>query len=167
MPAAKLRLGTASPPAQASTKLTLDALASMAQKASSLDVDILLLPEAFLGGYPRGSAFGCEIGKRSAEGRDEFLEYWNQAVDLGDEVGDGAGGGERWVKRKLGNGDGPRGDGTREALERIAADTGVFITVGCIEKVGGSLYCSVVYACPKSGIIGKRRKVLPVGFAMV
>jgi nitrilase len=66
------------------------------------------------------------------------------------------------VKRLLGEEDEVRGDGSREELERIARDTGVFIVVGCIEKAGGSLYCSVVYVCPKEGMLGKRRKVLPV-----
>lgn len=55
-----------------------------------------------------------------------------------------------------------RGDGTREELERIARETGVFIVAGLIEKAGGSMYCSAVYVCPKLGIIGKRRKVMPV-----
>ena len=55
-----------------------------------------------------------------------------------------------------------RGDGTREILELTAHDSGVFLVVGLIEKSGGSLYCSVVYVCPKKGCIGKRRKVMPV-----
>src|SRR5690606_721789 len=55
-----------------------------------------------------------------------------------------------------------RGDGTREEVERIARETQVFLVTGLIEKAGGSLYCSVVYICPKLGIIGKRRKVMPV-----
>jgi nitrilase len=120
------------------------------------------LPEAYIGGYPRGTAFGCVIGDRSAEGREEFAQYFEQSVDLGDTVGNGAGAGDKWVKRQSGTQDEVRGDGTREELERIARDSGVFIVVGCIERAGGSLYCSVVYVCPKEGMIGKRRKVMPV-----
>ncbi|KAI3391260.1 hypothetical protein diail_7661 [Diaporthe ilicicola] len=168
----KVRLATSSPSTQATTAATLSQLHGIARRASrDHKADILLLPEAYLGGYPRGSAFGCVIGGRSAEGRDEFLRYFEQAVDLGDVVGGGAGAGDDWVHRRLGavNGDGqqdgkpPRGDGTREELERIAAETGVFLVVGCIEKAGGSLYCAVVYVCPKKGIVGKRRKVMPTG----
>lgn len=55
-----------------------------------------------------------------------------------------------------------RGDGTREELEDVARETGVVIVVGVIEKAGGSLYCSVVYVEPARGVIGKRRKVMPV-----
>lgn len=172
----KVRLATSSPSTQATTAATLSQLHSIARRASrDHAADILLLPEAYLGGYPRGSAFGCVVGGRSAEGRDEFVRYFEQAVDLGDVVGEGAGAGDDWVQRRLeavnvegqGHGDGKqpaRGDGTREELERIAAETGVFLVVGCIEKAGGSLYCAAVYVCPKKGVIGKRRKVMPVGF---
>jgi predicted amidohydrolase len=55
-----------------------------------------------------------------------------------------------------------RGDGTREELERVARETQVFLVVGCVERAGGTLYCSVVYVCPREGCLGKRRKVMPV-----
>ena len=57
---------------------------------------------------------------------------------------------------------GVRGDGTREFLERVARETGVFLVVGVVEKAGGSLYCSAVYVEPTRGVLGKRRKVMPV-----
>lgn len=166
-----IRLGTASPATQPTPAATLAQLESIASRAAASGIDILLLPEAYLGGYPRGSSFGSAIGSRSVQGREEFLTYWNQAVDLGDVVGDGAGGGERWTKRQLAVPevqDGPakttrgRGDGTREEIERIARESGVFLVVGCVERAGGTLYCSVVYVCPRQGTIGKRRKVMPV-----
>lgn len=164
--ASTIRLGTASPGTQKSTPATIALIDSIAKRAAEAKIDIILLPEAFIGGYPRGSSFGCAIGGRSEEGRDEFACYFDAAIDLGDTVGPGGGGaGIKWVKRQLGGDeDQVRGDGSREELERIARDSGVFIVVGCIEKAGGSLYCSVVYVCPKEGIIGKRRKVLPVSF---
>ncbi|KAI2775898.1 carbon-nitrogen hydrolase [Daldinia loculata] len=172
MASTKIRLATASPGTQATTKETLAQLDHIAQRAAAKKADILLLPEAYLGGYPRGSDFGCKIGSRTAEGRDDYLRYFKNAVDLGDTVGDGAGAGEAWVKRQLsvdavvtGDAQGPvnRGDGTREEIERIARETGVFIVVGLVEKAGGSLYCSAIYVCPKLGAIGKRRKVQPTG----
>lgn len=163
-----IRLGTASPGSQATKTETLAQLEQFARRAADKKVDILLLPEAFLGGYPRGTHFGCAIGSRTQEGRDEYLRYFHSAIDLGDTVGDGAGAGEAWLNRTLpsdaaqGAEDNRRGDGTREELERIARETGVFLVTGLIEKAGGSLYCSVVYVCPERGTIGKRRKVMPV-----
>lgn len=161
-----IRVGTASPHTQATTKLTLAHLEGIARRAADRGVDILLLPEAFIGGYPRNTTFGAVVGSRSAEGRESFAQYFDKAVDLGDTVGEAsAGAGLRWVRRQLpGYEDGGkgRGDGTREELERIARETGVFIVVGCIEKAGGSLWCSVPYICPREGMVGKRRKVKPV-----
>ncbi|ETR97486.1 carbon-nitrogen hydrolase [Trichoderma reesei RUT C-30] len=162
-----IRVGTASPNTQPTTPLTLSLLHSLASRAAAQRIDILLLPEAFIGGYPRGSAFGCVVGSRTAEGREAYARYFDQAIDLGDTVGDGsAGAGLKWVRRELPGyeqGGSGRGDGSREELERIARDTGVFYVTGCIEKAGGSLYCAAVYVCPKEGIIGKRRKVMPTG----
>ncbi|TQV94345.1 hypothetical protein V2A60_002620 [Cordyceps javanica] len=176
-----IRLGTASPGTQATRAATLRQLASLARRAAAQRVDLLLLPEAYVGGYPRGTHFGCVIGDRSREGREEFARYFDEAVDLGDVTGDGGGGGgDRWVKRQLGGGAGTsntttgesedqtraqqrRGDGTREEIEAIAAQTGVFLVVGVIERAGGTLYCSVVYVCPREGMLGKRRKVMPTG----
>lgn len=160
-----IRLGTASPGTQETTPATISLIDSIAKRAAESKIDILLLPEAFIGGYPRGSSFGCAIGGRSDEGREEYARYFDAAIDLGDNVGPAGGGaGVKWAKRQMGGDeDEVRGDGSREELERIARDTGVFIVVGCIEKAGGSLYCSAVYVCPKEGMIGKRRKVLPTG----
>lgn len=177
----KIRLGTSSPASRPTVRETLSSLSSLARRAADRAFDILVLPEAYLGGYPRGTAFGCVVGGRSDAGRDEYLRYFRGAVDLGDEVGEGgAGGGDRWVMRRrekmmVGGGGGGdekeeedggvrRGDGTREELERIARETGVFLVVGCIERAGGSLYCAVVYVDPKLGVVGKRRKVMPVSF---
>jgi len=68
------------------------------------------------------------------------------------------------VERRLekGRGGGERGDGTRERLEEVARESGVFLVVGVVERAGGSLYCAVVYVCPREGMRGKRRKVMPV-----
>jgi nitrilase len=39
----------------------------------------------------------------------------------------------------------------------------VFIVTGLVERAGGTLYCGVVYVCPRLGVLGKRRKVMPTG----
>ncbi|KAI1741113.1 carbon-nitrogen hydrolase [Xylaria scruposa] len=166
----RIRLATASPATQSTRQETLAQLERLARSAGERKADFLLLPEAYLGGYPRGADFGSKIGGRTEEGRDEFRRYFQAAIDLGDIVGPaGAGGLGKWARRELSDDleDGEegqakvRGDGTREELERVARETGVFIVVGLVERAGGSLYCAVVYVCPQRGIIGKRRKVMP------
>ena len=157
-----LKIGVSQSHTQSTLRETLLALRSTTIRAAQRDISILLFPEAYLGGYPRTCNFSAAVGGRTDFGRDQFLCYTKGAVDLGDTP---LGAGDDWVEHKLpvNKEMGRRGDGTREFLEDVARETGVFIVTGLIEKAGGSLYCAAVYVDPKRGIIGKRRKVMPTG----
>ncbi|MGU3438132.1 carbon-nitrogen hydrolase family protein [Actinomycetes bacterium M1A6_2h] len=96
---------------------------------------LVLFPEAFIGGYPRGITFGATIGRRESDGREWFRRYHAAAVEI----------------------DGPQ----VRRLELIAAETRATLIVGIIERAGGTLYCAVVWVDPDRGVIGTRRKLLP------
>ncbi|KAI9709648.1 MAG: hypothetical protein M1828_002390 [Chrysothrix sp. TS-e1954] len=158
----RLRLATAQSRTRYNISDTLAALQNLVQDAAKEGVDLILFPEAYLGGYPRSCNFGAAVGSRNDIGKEQFLEYFHSAVDLGDTP---EGAGDVWINRKLplAKDTNYRGDGVREKLEHIAHETGVFICTGVIERSGGSLYCAVLYVCPREGVIGKRRKVMPTG----
>lgn len=110
-------------------------VAEAIRKASLEKAKIIVFPEAFLGGYPKGASFGCPIGVRKPEGREAYLQYYNAAIDLcGEEV---------------------------KLIAEATAETGAFIVIGCIERDGGTLYCTVLFFDGEKGLIGKHRKLMP------
>ena len=129
-------------PTQKTLARTLQLLAAVARRAAADGANLLVFPEAFLGGYPRTSTFGAAVGTRTDAGRGEYYAYWQQAVDLGDVSPEGLG-----VYTAA-------GDGTRERLAAVARATGVFLVVGVVEKAGGSLWCACVFVDPARGIVG-------------
>ncbi|KAJ3790899.1 carbon-nitrogen hydrolase [Lentinula aff. detonsa] len=115
---------------------TLDKMERLTRLASERDrAQIAVFPEAFIGGYPKMSTFGVVVGDRSDLGREEFLKYYNAAIDI------------------------PSPAITR--IEQISKETGVFIVTGVIERDLGTLYCTAIFVSPVHGFVGKHRKLVP------
>ena len=109
--------------------------AAQIREAASKGAKLIVFPEAFLGGYPKGASFGAPIGMRRPEGRQAFKDYHDRAIDLtGPEV---------------------------DLLAEATAETGMFVVIGCIERDGGTLYCTVLFFDGEKGLIGKHRKLMP------
>ena len=50
------------------TLATLDLFEQKLQAAKALGAALIVFPEAFIGGYPKGIDFGVRVGMRSPEG---------------------------------------------------------------------------------------------------
>jgi len=54
------------------TEATLAKVERLVAEAGRKGAQIAVLPEALIGGYPKGADFRIYLGGRTAEGRDEF-----------------------------------------------------------------------------------------------
>ena len=98
---------------------------------------LVVMPEALLGGYPKGEGFGTQLGYRLPEGREAYARYFANAIDVpGAET---------------------------DALAALAARTGANLVIGVIERSGSTLYCTALYFDPQSGLVAKHRKLMPTG----
>jgi len=130
---AALQLGTD----PAGTPETLRKILSYERQIADSGATLVVLPEALLGGYPKGEIFGARLGYRQPEGRETFADYFRRAVNVpGPEI---------------------------EELEGLAQRTGAFIVCGVIERAGSTLYCTAVFIDPGQGYVAKHRKLMPTG----
>ena len=61
--------------------------AALIGEASEAGAKLIVFPEAFIGGYPKGNSFGTPVGMRKPEGRDAYRRYHEVAIELdGEEV---------------------------------------------------------------------------------
>lgn len=118
---------------------TIQKLEALAQQYSKEGCDLIVFPESFIPGYPRGFSFGTSIGSRTDEGRKLYSEYRKNSIDLESED----------LKR----------------LENLSGKLNVYLVIGVTEKTGshGSLFCSMLYISPDQGLLGVHRKIKPTG----
>ncbi len=110
-------------------------------QAAARGARLVVFPEAFLGGYPKGEDFGARVGSRTPEGRKLFRRYFEGAIDV----------------------PGP----ATGRLGSAAQEHGVWLVMGAIERGGGTLYCTVLFFAPDGSLAGKHRKVMPTAMERI
>lgn len=114
---------------------TLAKAERLTAEAAEGGAKLVVFPEAFVGGYPKGADFGTLVGTRTPEGRKLFRRYFENALDV---PGEGA-----------------------ARLGEAARAHGVWLVMGAIERDGGTLYCTVLFFAPDGRLAGKHRKLMP------
>jgi len=117
--------------------VTLEQILSYEAAIIEAGAQLVVMPEALLGGYPKGEGFGTQLGYRLPEGREAFARYFANAIEVpGVET---------------------------DALAALSARTGANLVLGVIERSGSTLYCTALYFDPQQGLSGKHRKLMPTG----
>ena len=117
----------------------VDVVVQETAAAANEGAELVLFPEAYVGGYPWGLAFGTAVGGRSEAGRRTWERYWASAIEVsGPEV---------------------------ERMGNAAREAGVHLCVGVVERGttcgGGTLFCTLLYIGPDGALLGKHRKLKP------
>jgi nitrilase len=117
------------------TGRTINSVRSYCDQAATSKAGLVVFPEAFLGGYPKGIDFGARVGSRSAGGREDFRRYWESAIEVpGAEV---------------------------RTLGEIAKLNHLELVIGAVERAQGTLYCSVLFFSAEGELRAKHRKLMP------
>jgi len=118
---------------------SVEKVVRLAKNAGEEGAKLALFPEAYVGGYPWGLAFGTAVGGRSPAGRRAWERYWATAIDV----------------------PGPETDRLGEA----AREADLYLAVGVIERDSaysrGTLFCTLLYFGPDGTLLGKHRKLKP------
>jgi len=128
-------------PVVSDTGRTIEKLAALAADCGSRGAKLAVFPEAFIGGYPKGSQFGVSLGIRTSEGREQFRAYYEGAIDVPSVA--------------------------TERIGKAAKDSRLHLVVGVIERCGGTLYCTALFFAPSGELLGKHRKLMPTALERV
>ncbi len=118
---------------------SIEKVVAWIEKGKQAGCQLLLFPESFLPGYPRGLRFDAVVGRRTDAGRATWLDYWANSVDVKSSILD--------------------------PIKTAIQQAGIFVALGVTEReaVGGSLYCSLLYFGPDGTLLGVHRKLKPTG----
>jgi nitrilase len=117
------------------TEACVDKAVRLIGEAAGTGAKVIVFPEAFIPGYPKGLNYGLAVGARDAAGREEFRLYLDAAIDV-------------------------PGSQTRNLGEAAAAND-AYVVIGVIEREHGTCYCTVLFFGPDGRLLGKHRKLMP------
>jgi nitrilase len=113
----------------------VDKAVRLTGEAGAAGAKVVLFPEAFITGYPKGMNYGLVVGARDTIGREEFRLYLDAAIEV-------------------------PGPETR-LLGEAAAAHGCYVVIGVIEREAGTCYCTALFFGPDGALLGKHRKLMP------
>lgn len=116
---------------------TVKKIVHLTHQAAAQKASLILFPEVIIPGYPRGLIFGTTVGGRTPEGRDMFLRYWENSIQI-------------------------PGPETQE-LATAAKEAKAWLVVGVTERdsISHTLYCTLLYFSPSGELAHKHRKIKP------
>ena len=117
------------------TEACVDKAVRLIGEAAATGAKVIVFPEAFIPGYPKGLSYGLVVGARDAAGREEFRIYLDAAIEV----------------------PGPQ----MRRLGEAAAAHGSYVVMGVIERELGTCYCTVLFFGPDGQLLGKHRKLMP------
>jgi nitrilase len=117
------------------TAACIDKATRLIAEAAATGARIIVFPEAFVAGYPKGLNYGLVVGARDPAGREEFRVYLESAIDV----------------------PGPY----TQQLGKAAAESRSHVVIGVIEREAGTCYCTVLFFGPDGSLLGKHRKLMP------
>lgn len=122
-------------PVAGDTSATVNKAIDLICEVAKRNAQLAVFPEAFIGGYPKGADFHIFVGARTSEGRQEYATYWSHAINV-------------------------PGPETRAVGEAVC-QARIYLTIGVIERGGGTLYCTALFFGPDGSLLGKHRKLMP------
>jgi nitrilase len=110
-------------------------------EAAAAGAKVIVFPEAFIPGYPKGLNYGHVVGNRDAIGREEFRLYLDAAIEV------------------------PGPETMR--LGECAAAHNAYVVLGVIEREHATCYCTALFFGPDGRLLGKHRKLMPTAMERV
>lgn len=103
--------------------------------AAARGAKLIVFPEVFISGYPKGGIFGIVVGRRTPEGREAFRQYYEGAIEVPGPI--------------------------TAQLGEAAAAAQAYVVIGVLEREAGTLYCTALFFAPDGALLGKHRKLMP------